>query len=204
MFSSTVVRYSFPSLRYKYDKRTSCGTRLPAPFSPGLTIPSKHSLLGRRYFSFLQARPLFVPYKWLPWHRVSPQHPYACARSLTFLCAGANQADMGHAAPALLDVWIYFNLVSNTVLLPILVATFLFSRRAKRHFALINVCITWILSGVFALLLCASIIQSQFIYPYTAADFMRARRRARSQEKHSALHRRPSCMALRRCGLSPC
>ncbi|KAJ6585023.1 hypothetical protein B0H19DRAFT_1107723 [Mycena capillaripes] len=69
------------------------------------------------------------------------------------LAQRANQADMGRAAPALLDVWIYFNLVSNTVLLPILVATFLFSRRAKRHPTLVNVCMTWILSGVFSLLL---------------------------------------------------
>ncbi|KAJ7107287.1 hypothetical protein C8R43DRAFT_816761, partial [Mycena crocata] len=60
---------------------------------------------------------------------------------------------MGRAAPALLDVWIYFNLVSNTVLLPILVATFMFSRRVKRHPALVNVCMTWILSGIFSLLL---------------------------------------------------
>ncbi|KAJ7134659.1 hypothetical protein C8R44DRAFT_730039 [Mycena epipterygia] len=66
---------------------------------------------------------------------------------------GADQADMGSAAPALLDVWIYFNLVSNTILLPILVATFLFSRRAKRHPTLVNVCMTWIFSGVFSLLL---------------------------------------------------
>ncbi|KAJ6613297.1 hypothetical protein B0H10DRAFT_1805886 [Mycena sp. CBHHK59/15] len=60
---------------------------------------------------------------------------------------------MGAAAPALLDVWIYMNLVSNTVLLPLLVATFLFSRRARRHPILVNVCMTWIFSGVFSLLL---------------------------------------------------
>ncbi|KAF7346358.1 hypothetical protein MSAN_01863500 [Mycena sanguinolenta] len=71
------------------------------------------------------------------------------------LAQRANAADMGKAAPALLDVWIYFHLVSNTVLLPILVATFLFSKRAKRHPTLINVCMTWILSGIFSLLLCA-------------------------------------------------
>jgi len=69
------------------------------------------------------------------------------------LALRADQADMGRAAPALLDVWIYFNLVSNTVLLPILVATFLFSKRAKRHPTLVNVCMTWILSGIFSLLL---------------------------------------------------
>ncbi|KAJ7212084.1 hypothetical protein GGX14DRAFT_621661 [Mycena pura] len=61
--------------------------------------------------------------------------------------------DIGPNASALLDVWIYFNLISNTVLLPILVATFLFSQRAKRHPTLVNVCTTWIFSGVFSLLL---------------------------------------------------
>ncbi|KAJ7784523.1 hypothetical protein B0H16DRAFT_1296716 [Mycena metata] len=62
---------------------------------------------------------------------------------------------MGRAAPALLDVWIYFNLVANTILLPLLVATFLFSKRVtrRRDPTLINVCMTWILSGIFSLLL---------------------------------------------------
>ncbi|KAJ6559159.1 hypothetical protein DFH09DRAFT_1484920, partial [Mycena vulgaris] len=44
-------------------------------------------------------------------------------------------------------------LISNTLLLPLLVATFLFSKRAKRHPTLVNVCITWIFSGFFSLLL---------------------------------------------------
>jgi len=53
----------------------------------------------------------------------------------------------------LLNVWIYFNLIVNTILLPILVATFLFSKKVKRHLTLVNLCITWILSGIFSLLL---------------------------------------------------
>ncbi|KAJ7288293.1 hypothetical protein C8J57DRAFT_1279773 [Mycena rebaudengoi] len=65
----------------------------------------------------------------------------------------ANQRDMGALAPTLRDVWTYFNLVSNIVLLPMLVATFLFSKRARRHPTLVNVCMTWILSGIFSLLL---------------------------------------------------
>jgi hypothetical protein len=65
----------------------------------------------------------------------------------------ADAADMGSAANLMLDLWIYFNLVANTVLLPLLVATFLFSKRAKRHPTLVNVCMTWILSGIFSLLL---------------------------------------------------
>ncbi|KAK7048391.1 hypothetical protein R3P38DRAFT_2869083 [Favolaschia claudopus] len=69
------------------------------------------------------------------------------------LAQRATAADMGQHAPEWLDVWIYLNLVANTILLPILVATFLFSKRAKRHLTLVNVCTTWILSGIFSLLL---------------------------------------------------
>ncbi|KAG9227586.1 hypothetical protein PTI98_011148 [Pleurotus ostreatus] len=54
---------------------------------------------------------------------------------------------------ALLNVWIYFNLVVNTILLPVLATTFLVSKRAKRHPTLVNVCMVWILSGFFSLLL---------------------------------------------------
>jgi len=54
---------------------------------------------------------------------------------------------------AFVDVWVYMNLISNTILLPILVATFLFSKTLKRHPTLINVCVTWIASGIFACLL---------------------------------------------------
>ncbi|KAK7056844.1 hypothetical protein VNI00_002561 [Paramarasmius palmivorus] len=58
--------------------------------------------------------------------------------------AEANKWEMG--------VWIYFNLVSSNILLPILVATFTFSKTAKRHATLINMCMTWIFSGIFSLL----------------------------------------------------
>ncbi|PBK97405.1 hypothetical protein ARMGADRAFT_987092 [Armillaria gallica] len=61
--------------------------------------------------------------------------------------------DMGPVTPLLLNIWIYPNLISNTILLPLLVATFLFSTRATRHPTLINLCMTWIFSGIFSLLL---------------------------------------------------
>ncbi|KAK7469277.1 hypothetical protein VKT23_003761 [Stygiomarasmius scandens] len=66
-----------------------------------------------------------------------------------------NGNDMEHRKDALplLYMWIYFNLIANTILLPILVATFIFSKRAKRHPTLINVCMTWILSGFYSLML---------------------------------------------------
>ncbi|KAF8964408.1 hypothetical protein BDZ97DRAFT_905831 [Flammula alnicola] len=69
------------------------------------------------------------------------------------LISRATQADLGREGPTLLDVWIFFNLVVNDVLLPLLVATFLFSKRAKRHPTLVNLCITWIFSGEFSVLL---------------------------------------------------
>lgn len=53
-----------------------------------------------------------------------------------------------------LGVWIYFNLISNTILLPILVLTILASNQLQRHSTFINTCLTWIVSGVFSLLLC--------------------------------------------------
>jgi hypothetical protein len=92
---------------------------------------------------------------------------------------------MGRAAPALLDVWIYFNLVSNTVLLPILVATFLFSRKAKRHPTLVNLCLTWIFSGIFSLLLCVPHRLS--LYILTIAQILRRPDKGPGTTK-SALH----------------
>jgi hypothetical protein len=69
------------------------------------------------------------------------------------IVARAAAKDMGKAAPSLLNVWIYFNLIPNTIFLPILVATFIFSKRVRRHPTLVNLCITWIFSGIFSLLL---------------------------------------------------
>ncbi|KAJ3976948.1 hypothetical protein EV361DRAFT_177656 [Lentinula raphanica] len=70
------------------------------------------------------------------------------------LVARVTQQQLGGSANRLLNVWIYFNLVSNLILLPILVLTFVLSKKVtKRHPSLINVCITWILFGIFSLLL---------------------------------------------------
>ncbi|KAF5315331.1 hypothetical protein D9619_007155 [Psilocybe cf. subviscida] len=59
----------------------------------------------------------------------------------------------GRAGPALLDIWIFFNLVGNTILLPILLLTFVLAKRARRHATLVNLLVTWIFSGIFANLL---------------------------------------------------
>ncbi|KAK0487670.1 hypothetical protein IW261DRAFT_633626 [Armillaria novae-zelandiae] len=67
--------------------------------------------------------------------------------------AAQKSPDMGPISSALLNTWIYPNLISNTIFLPLLVLTFLFSTRATRHPTLINLCMTWIFSGIFSLLL---------------------------------------------------
>lgn len=61
--------------------------------------------------------------------------------------------DLGNSGPVLLNIWIYFNLLSNNILLPILVLTILISSQLRRHATFVNLCLTWILSGVFSLLL---------------------------------------------------
>jgi hypothetical protein len=56
-----------------------------------------------------------------------------------------------HAIPAL-HAFIYLNF-SNTVTLSLLAATFILAKKVNRHPVLINVCITFILSGIFSDLL---------------------------------------------------
>jgi len=79
--------------------------------------------------------------------------PSLQAKSLTDMKGPGLGEQLGSSATTYLNVWIYFNLIGNTILLPIVVLTFLFSKTAKRHPTLINLCITWIFSGIFALLL---------------------------------------------------
>ncbi|TFK28064.1 hypothetical protein FA15DRAFT_718919 [Coprinopsis marcescibilis] len=50
------------------------------------------------------------------------------------------------------DAWIYFNLVGSNVLLPILIATFLFAKKVRRHGVLINLCIHFMVAGIFSLI----------------------------------------------------
>lgn len=69
------------------------------------------------------------------------------------LLTGPTEETLGNSTTIYLNIWIYFNLIGNTILLPLIVLTFLFSKTAKRHPILINLCMTWIFSGVFSLLL---------------------------------------------------
>lgn len=72
---------------------------------------------------------------------------------LTCPLTGPTEETLGNSTTIYLNIWIYFNLIGNTILLPLIVLTFLFSKTAKRHPILINLCMTWIFSGVFSLLL---------------------------------------------------
>jgi len=57
--------------------------------------------------------------------------------------------DVGTDAHGILLFYFALEIVGSHVLLPILVAIFMFSRKATRHPTLINLCVTWILSGIF-------------------------------------------------------
>ncbi|KAH9891684.1 hypothetical protein C8Q73DRAFT_762976 [Cubamyces lactineus] len=71
-----------------------------------------------------------------------------------------NEGGLGSSAHANLIMWFIFEIGGDQVLLPLLVATFLFSRKLVRHPTMINVCCTWILTGVVSSLLLYSRQQS--------------------------------------------
>ncbi|KAI0335858.1 hypothetical protein GY45DRAFT_1366451 [Cubamyces sp. BRFM 1775] len=73
-------------------------------------------------------------------------HCDAAARSI-------NAGELGSNAHADLILWYIFEIGGNQVLLPLLVMTFLLSRKLVRHPAMINVCCTCILSGIISSLL---------------------------------------------------
>jgi hypothetical protein len=80
-----------------------------------------------------------------------------CCNSLLnvvrLLIQGANAQDIGHNAKALLNTFLVLHISSSHIGLPLLVITFLFSKNAKRHPTVINVCISWILSGISSIML---------------------------------------------------
>lgn len=66
---------------------------------------------------------------------------------------GISGAEIGPDGPTDLAVWIFFQIAAGHITLPILVATFLFAKTVPKHPAVLTVCFTWILSGVFSTLL---------------------------------------------------
>ncbi|TFK52629.1 hypothetical protein OE88DRAFT_1734599 [Heliocybe sulcata] len=55
---------------------------------------------------------------------------------------------IGPDGPKFLTAYLFFQVISSHLLLPILTSTFIFSKYAKRPATLISMCFTWILSGV--------------------------------------------------------
>jgi hypothetical protein len=84
----------------------------------------------------------------------------------TLVDTGNNSADN----PSLLYAFIYLNLIPNIIILPLLVGTFLFSTTATRHPVLVNVLITWILSGIFSCLLWVYFVTDCQSYILTSAS----------------------------------
>ncbi|KAI0076347.1 hypothetical protein K474DRAFT_1277460 [Panus rudis PR-1116 ss-1] len=52
-----------------------------------------------------------------------------------------------------LSAWLFFNIAAGHVALPILAATLLIARPARRHPVVFNLCLTWIISGICSTLL---------------------------------------------------
>ncbi|KAI0346031.1 hypothetical protein BDW22DRAFT_941794 [Trametopsis cervina] len=63
------------------------------------------------------------------------------------------EEEIGASASADLDGWLFFQIAAGHITLPILVSTLLFAKTVSAHPAVVTVCITWILSGVFSTLL---------------------------------------------------
>ena len=59
---------------------------------------------------------------------------------------------VGTSSVGLLYLFLAFQLVDQ-IFLPILIATFLLSQSVKRHPTVVNVCVTWIVSGITSSLL---------------------------------------------------
>lgn len=112
-------------------------------------------------FSFVSSVPLFslllldpngprctwVSSHWYSCYSRETGSPYTLTGVVT-------EKTLGSSATIYLNIWIYFNLIGNNLFLPLIVLTFIFSKTAKRHPILINLCMTLIFSGVFSLLLC--------------------------------------------------
>ncbi|PIL22504.1 hypothetical protein GSI_15193 [Ganoderma sinense ZZ0214-1] len=65
----------------------------------------------------------------------------------------ARSQDETSAPSTYLDIWLFFNIAGDQILLPFLVLTLLFSRAVTRYPTVINVCVTWIIAGIVSSLL---------------------------------------------------
>ncbi|CDO71493.1 hypothetical protein BN946_scf184909.g87 [Trametes cinnabarina] len=64
-----------------------------------------------------------------------------------------NAEESGSDAHTDMVIWLIFNIGGDQVLLTLLIATFLFSRKIARHPTVLNVCCIWTLTGIIASLL---------------------------------------------------
>jgi len=65
----------------------------------------------------------------------------------------SSSSDVGVLGQRALPIWLFFQIAAGHFCLPILVGIFSFSTKAKRHPTLINLCLTWIISGIASCLL---------------------------------------------------
>ncbi|TDL23326.1 hypothetical protein BD410DRAFT_787673 [Rickenella mellea] len=76
------------------------------------------------------------------------------ASQVTQVAQDADQPNVvGTSSQTDLTIWLFFQIAAGHVLLPILVATFVLAKSVRRHPALINMCITWIISAIASTLL---------------------------------------------------
>ena len=145
--------------RSRYSFLSSSPCRRVCCTNCGL-VPLSHFLLCRLLFLVLLSsagRPLTCLHclLWLPtvrdlWLTISPD---------IVLTPNEEARSPQAPSPTLVYIWVYFNLIPNTIFLPLLVATFLISKTATRHLTLINACMTWIFSGIISCLLWASLLR---------------------------------------------
>ncbi|EJD53923.1 hypothetical protein AURDEDRAFT_110618 [Auricularia subglabra TFB-10046 SS5] len=74
------------------------------------------------------------------------------ARPLLAQRSNATQSRVGNPGPGVLDLYLFFNIAPSHFLLPLLCTTLLLAR-ARRNVLLVNVCITWIITGLASCLL---------------------------------------------------
>lgn len=76
--------------------------------------------------------------------------------SLNRPMTGVTEEQIGPTASTDLAAWLFFQIAADHIALPILVATMLFAKSVCRPLPLVNLCVTWIISGVCSTLLYVS------------------------------------------------
>ncbi|CCM03495.1 uncharacterized protein FIBRA_05629 [Fibroporia radiculosa] len=126
----------------------------PTLIRPSTSTACSATLSSPRTFSAAQLQASRVLFCVLTVSVVLDEHPTRSQLfSMIFHDKRVTAQQLGPHASSDLNVWLFFQVAANHILLPVLVLTFLFSRAVARHLAIINVCCTWIVSGVICSLL---------------------------------------------------